>query len=210
MKPLGFDGSTKEYPEAVVTCNVNGNTFTLRGLILVILDMDAREGGLLGLDLDTDTLKRLLDLTKQTALHPETKTAVKLTWAEARHVEQEEQEAQQAVDEECPRPKHPDNFSDDFGIDEEADTGESAPLEGQTPEQAVLAGEGLSSDRDASEEHLAVWNNLTQQEPQESGLREQFEKALEEDDSLQQCWRSAAGPCMVEGKVERDPYRQAR
>ena len=87
LQATGFDGSTKEYPEAAVTCNVNGNTFTLRGLIL---DMDGREGGLLGLDLDTDTLKELLDLAKQTALHTETKTAVKLTRAEARRVEQEE------------------------------------------------------------------------------------------------------------------------
>ena len=47
------------------------------------LDKDGREGGLLGLGLNTDMITQLLDLAKETAL-PLTEIAVKLAKAEKR------------------------------------------------------------------------------------------------------------------------------
>ena len=148
--------------------------------------MVGREGGMLGLDLSTDTLKELLDLARQTALHSETRTAVGLTRAEVKLAKQEERDALRAEEEEQPRPKHPDIFPDYF----DPDRGGEMVMD-QTEAELDNAGDDVSSHPEASQDLLDTGNPIVRWEPQESGLRESFTAAVKEDQSLQ-LWKSNA------------------
>ncbi len=107
---ISFDGTPTTYPLAEVKCSVGSHGFVLKG---IVVDMPPEEGGLIGYNVDTSTMKALLDLAEQHALRSDTSLNIKLTRSETRkeaHQESIRLEALAAVEQ--PQPKDPSFYPD--------------------------------------------------------------------------------------------------
>ena len=82
VEATSFDGTQSTYLLAEVKCGVgNFHEFVLKEMAI---DMPLEEGGLIGYNVDTPTMKALLDLAEQHALRSDTSLNIQLTRSESR------------------------------------------------------------------------------------------------------------------------------
>ena len=107
---ISYNGEHTTYPIAEVPCTVGDKYFVLRGLVM---EMGPEEGGLLGFNLDSKTMRDLLDLAEETALRTETQMNIRLTREEVKKHAKEDKRLAEKVLIKCPRPKDPDMYPDE-------------------------------------------------------------------------------------------------